>query len=220
MEQEHLAVGAFAMLTQELAQVGGPANLLALLAKASCDEVRHAEICRRLAVSALGAAHVPTRFRGLPQIPAHDGQLPEARMVLHAVEMCCIGETCTGVYLTSMHAQATHPTARAVLTALLEDEIDHGRVGWALLADASPKARNVVAAKLWPMLERSVGGVFASGLRAETTDHELSPFAYVSGEEAVAFYADTIREVVLPGFETLGIDTRPAVAALAARGRS
>src|SRR4051812_10542422 len=49
MKQEHLAVGAFALLAHELAADGCDPVVLALITRAATDEVRHAEICRRLA---------------------------------------------------------------------------------------------------------------------------------------------------------------------------
>src|SRR4051812_38103559 len=66
MIQEHLAVGAFSMMLAELAQTGCDSVVLALVARAAADEVRHADVCRRLAVRPLGEPAVPGRLRGLP----------------------------------------------------------------------------------------------------------------------------------------------------------
>jgi hypothetical protein len=209
MEQEHLAVGAFAMITQELAEVGCDPTVLAFVAKASCDEVRHAEICRRLAVSALGASAVPARVRGTPKIPAHAEQPMPVRALLHAVEMCCLGETCTGVYLTTMHEHATHPTARRALEALLEDEIDHGRMGWALLSTADEASKAIVSRELPAMTSRALGAVLGAKLRCERADEALYPFGYVPNDEAVALYRKTLDDVLVPGFEMTGVDPKP-----------
>ena len=54
---------------------------------------------------------------------------PRDRVLLHVVEMCCMSETLTGVYFTEMLARTTDVVAREAIESLLEDEIDHGRVG-------------------------------------------------------------------------------------------
>jgi hypothetical protein len=134
MRQEHLAVGAFALLTQELAQQGCDATVLGLVARASADEVRHAQVCGRMAVAMLGHEAVPRVWRGLPKVPAHATVNAKTRVLLHVVEMCCLSETLTAVFFAEMVSRATHSAARAVVESLLEDEIDHSRVGWAYLA--------------------------------------------------------------------------------------
>src|SRR5437773_2319643 len=134
MKQEHLAVGAFARITLELAEVGSEPVVLSLVARAASDEVRHAEVCRRLAAGMLGGDNVPRRLRGVPRVPAHASASVAECALLHVVEMCCLSETFTGVYLTEMLARATNGAARGALESLLEDEIDHGRAGWAHLA--------------------------------------------------------------------------------------
>ena len=65
MKQEHLAVGAFALLARELAAEGCDPIVLSLVTRASCDEVRHAELCFGLAEAYSGFF----RIRSLPQAP-------------------------------------------------------------------------------------------------------------------------------------------------------
>ena len=125
MRQEHLAVGAFALMTPELAGIGCEAAVLGLVARASADEVRHAEVCRRMAVIMLGEDQVPPAWRGLPKVPLQVGADARTRALRHVVEMCCLSETLTGAFFTEMHARATDAVARTVVESLLEDEIDH-----------------------------------------------------------------------------------------------
>ena len=115
MRQEHLAVGAFALLTQELAELGCEGAVLGLVARAASDEVRHAETCRRMAVATMGTQGVPRTWRGLPRIPRHELTDASTRAVLHVVEMCCLNETLTGVFFSEMHGRTKHPAARAVV---------------------------------------------------------------------------------------------------------
>lgn len=217
MRQEHLAVGAFAILTQELAQIGCDGVVLGLVARASADEVRHAEICRRMAVALLGAEAVPRAWRGLPNLPAHEGADASTRALLHVVEMCCLSETLTGVVFAEMHARATHPAARAVVESLLEDEIDHGRVGWAYLATRARDGKLAVLAEALPaMLDRTFGRALRERGRVEDDD-AMEAFGYVRDAACADLVRRALRDVVLPGFETLGVDlarSRANVAAL------
>ena len=214
MRQEHLAVGAFALMTRELAEVGCEAAVLGLVARASADEVRHAEVCRRMAVIMLGEDRVPHAWRGLPKVPPHVGADARTRALLHMVEMCCLSETLTGVFFTEMHARATNPAARAVVESLLEDEIDHGRVGWAYLAARSQQATlGGLAAALPSMLDRTFGTAIRN-LGRVTDDDAMEAFGYVRDGACKEIFRRALRDVVIPGFEMLGVDlsaSRPTI---------
>jgi hypothetical protein len=218
MKQEHLAVGAFALLARELAAEGCEPVVLSLVTRAACDEVRHAEICRRFAVELLGADAVPAGFRGLPKVPMHAGAPASDRALFHVVEMCCMSETLTGVYFTEMLARTTDPVAREVIESLLEDEIDHGRVGWAYLAS---RARDGSAGALANALPAMLDRAFRSVLRpraAEATEPRLETCAYLGHRASADVYRRSLRDVILPGFEQLGVDLGPAHARVRERG--
>jgi hypothetical protein len=218
MRQEHLAVGAFSLLARELAEVGCEPVVLSLVTRAACDEVRHAEICRRFAVALLGPRQVPARFKGLPKVPMHAGATPGARALLHVVEMCCLSETITGVYFTEMLARTTDPVAREALESLLEDEIDHGRVGWAYLAERARERSTAGLAEALPaMLTRTLRGVLGGKVPAQDDDAKLEACGYLGPRAAVEVYERAVWDVILPGFETLGVEVRPARALLQER---
>jgi len=220
MRQEHLAVGAFALLARELAEQGCDPVVLSLVTRAACDEVRHAEICRRFAVRLLGDDAVPARFKGLPRVPGHAGANAADRALLHVVEMCCLSETLTGVYFTEMLARTTDPVAREAIESLLEDEIDHGRVGWAYLAERThERSAGALAAALPAMLDRTFRGVLGGAREAATRvdDARLETCAYLGPRVAADVYARALRDVILPGFEQLGVDLAPSRALLRER---
>jgi hypothetical protein len=219
MRQEHLAVGAFALLARELAEEGCSSVVLSLVTRAASDEVRHAEICRRFALALMGEAEVPAGFRGLPKVPMHEGATGAERALYHVVEMCCLSETLTGVYFTEMIARTTDPIAREAVESLLEDEVDHGRVGWAYLAERARQRRLGGLAKVLPaMLERTFGGVFAAAKRAPPDDAALERCAYLGRRAGAEVCARALRDVILPGFEETGIDVGPLRALVQERG--
>jgi len=220
MKQEHLAVGAFAMLVTELAAEGCDPIVLSLLTRASSDEVRHAEICRKMAVGLLGEDQVPKRVRGIPSIPKHPGASSETRALLHVVEMCCLSETFTGVFLTDMLSEMEEGTPRMAVESLLEDEIDHGRVGWAYLATrARAKRVDGLAAALPAMVEHTMGWVVDKARSHPEPDTKpLRSVGYLGSTTAGVIFERTLRDVILPGLETCGIDLGPTLAHIAERG--
>jgi hypothetical protein len=219
MKQEHLAVGAFAMLVTELAAEGCDPIVLSLLTRASSDEVRHTEICRRMAVALLGEAKVPRGFRGIPSIPKYPGARAESRNLFHVVEMCCLSETFTGVYLTEMLSRMEGGSARMAVESLLEDEIDHGRVGWAFLsARARSKSTEGLSAELPAMLDRTMSWVMDSSReRPEPDTRELEAVGYLGSSAGGSIFKRTLKDVILPGFEACGVDVAPAKKHAAAR---
>jgi hypothetical protein len=218
--QEHLAVGAFALIAAELAAEGCEPVVLAIAARAASDEVRHAEVCRRMAAGLLGEEAVPTRLRGMPKVPRHAEASAGDRVLYHVVEMCCLSETFTGAYLTEMLARASHPVARAAVESLLEDEIDHGRVGWAYLSSRAGERRLDGLAEALPgMLDRTIGRVLRSAKRApEPDDPAREAFGFLGNDAGAALFSRTLRDVILPGFELCGVELGPAREAAAAGG--
>jgi hypothetical protein len=224
MKQEHLAVGAFALLARELAAQGCDPVVLSLVTRAACDEVRHAEICRRFAVELLGPGAVPGGFRGLPRVPMHPRAAAADRVLFHVVEMCCLSETLSGVYFTEMLARTRDPVAREAVESLLEDEIDHGRVGWAYLAGrARDRSLGALAGALPAMLTRTFAAVLGprrargdggGGTEGRTDtasdDPRLEACAYLGPRAGADVYRRALRDVILPGFEQLGLDLAAA----------
>jgi hypothetical protein len=219
MRQEHLAVGAFALLARELAEEGCSSVVLSLVTRAASDEVRHAEICRLFATALLGERQVPARFRGLPKVPMHEGATRAERVLYHVVEMCCLSETLTGVYFTEMIARCTDPVAREAVESLLEDEVDHGRVGWAYLAERARERRLGGLARILPaMLDRNFRAVLGAARRAPGDDSKLEQCAYLGARAGADVYSRALHDVILPGFEEVGVDLGPARALVCERG--
>jgi hypothetical protein len=210
MIQEHLAVGAFAILIHELAEEGCAPVVLQMLTRAASDEVRHAEICRRFAEEILGTT-VPLCTQGVPSIPKHRDATPRTRVLLHVVEMCCLSETTTGVYLTEMLQRMPEGGAKTGVESLLEDEIDHGRVGWAYLAERA-QARELQGLReaLPAMLDRTFGRFLRQAKANPDKDSDaMEAVGFLGTSAGAAVYQRTLREVVLPGFEQCGVDVRP-----------
>jgi hypothetical protein len=100
------------------------------------------------------------------------------------------------------------PLARAALRELIADDVDHARIGWAHLASSmvTTEVRSKIAGWLPRLLEASMlswlagadgyAGFPAHGVPSSATTREV--------------VKSTAREVVLVGFEQLGVDTSSA----------
>jgi hypothetical protein len=210
MQQEYLAVGAFSLLASELASMGCEDVVLSLVTRAASDEVDHAEVCRSLAACFLDGNVAPRR-PGLPNLPRYPGVSAAARALFHMIEMCCIGETLTVCFFTDAVARTQAPAMKQALLGLLEDEMDHARVGWAHLASVGRAERALVAPELPVMLERMVGWLGRAARDDSPGSERLEAYGYPMRATVVDVYRRSLRDVVLAGFDTIGIDIAPAL---------
>jgi hypothetical protein len=218
-EQEHLAVGGFCELARMAARLGCDPMILALLTRAATEEVHHADVCRRVVEKHTGEPQ-PTILIGAAADHLEQAAEPEQSLLFTIVGTCCISETMTGAYFAEMLELATHPVARAVVLSLLEDEINHGKVGWAYLAAAKRDGRTGGLSTVLPdLVRRHVKEVIDDGREApEEDDPELDQHGYMGRTRAARIYQRTLREVVFPGFDALEIDAREAKALAAEAG--
>ena len=209
-EQEYLAVRVFAMLTAELAAEGASDTVLSLVARAVSDEIAHADLCRQLADAFAGERR---RVRPPPprNVPPHPAATPRERTYLHMVEMCCIGETLTTCFFTEALQRTKAAPMRTALKLLLEDELDHGRAGWAYLASADENTRGRVAKALPSMLDRTVGWLPTAVKSGRRGDPFLEGYGHLAPPTVIDVYRTGLRDVVLAGLHAAGVDIAPAL---------
>jgi hypothetical protein len=199
----------FRRVAAELEQTAAEPVIVRMARKASHDEHRHAQLCAAMCVRYGGA---------LPAGPAHDhpatwpGLGPRDRVLYEVVAFCCIAETINAQLLTTIVGRAEAPLVLRVVRRLLKDEVTHAQLGWAhLAAERKRGAGDFLSGKLPHMLAGSVAAeVF------DTSPDPTSQSAIAHGElpraERVALFASALRDVLLPGFATFGLDVRPATA--------
>jgi hypothetical protein len=157
---EHASVAAFAQLTLDLMALGAPLALLAEVAAAQADEVRHAALaCDRAGVT---ADFAPFPFAG-PITPCAD---PVA-VAVAAVREGCLGETVSAWVAARDAAQAAGED-RAVLEAVAADEARHAALSWKIVAwllRTHPEVRGPVVAALRAPV--AVGSPFGAVTPAE-----------------------------------------------------
>jgi hypothetical protein len=211
------AVGnVFGQLVVEMTAADVPAALIDLARAAEADEARHAGVCHALVVAYGGepVTKAPRRVR----LRDHGEPTPRMRAILHATHVCCISETIATAFVEACHGACESPALRELHGQHMADEVRHARVGWALLATIAADERVALAPELPRLLELQLG--------AWTERIGLLPEAGVPGHgyppraELVAAVHGAIRELVLPGFDHLGVDTTAARAWYASRAES
>ena len=210
------ATARFARMATELAQVGATPVVVRGAADASADELRHRDLCARLAAKwgePNALAHEPPRSR----IGRSDMD-PRDRVLWEIVAVCCISETMNTSLMTRCIEVAKDEEIRSTLHELLEDEVRHARLGWAHLAAERSVGRGQFLRDVLPLLlEASVEPGFLEGPSPVPWTDALYDYGELPWAELVQIYRDTLNLVVFPGLDALGVDSSKGRAWLAGR---
>jgi hypothetical protein len=203
-EAELRASMSFAYIARELVEAGAAPELVALAQRAVTDEIRHGEICRRVA-SAFAGRELP-ELRRLPlRVPMFPGVSAELVRVFHVVGMSCLNETTGSAFLEVCRAGACGPLVSRALHELLSDEIDHARIGWAFVAS------NCVSDATRAELTRRMPELIAMNLAAwrERPRFDVSDALVGQGiprwDDVDRAVVAAIDELFVPGFASVGI---------------
>jgi hypothetical protein len=198
------AVIAFSAYADDLRALAAPDALLAIARAAVDEEAEHARLCLRLAEKyaqqPLVAPAPDYRPPVLVNVP--DAMHPLLRILIGTA----LSETMSTSFLQLLYQRAEDADVRATVRQLLSDEIDHARLGWAVLAlpAITPEMRGLLGG----ILPKLVALTLAQWRGGGATD--LSAHGCPAHEEVVAHARATMEGLVLPGFAALGIDVGPA----------
>jgi hypothetical protein len=222
---EHGSIVQFTQLAHVLACVRAPLTWTGALARLVTDEVRHAELCARMAHACWpeGLEHEPPVFAWPsptlpwdPPPPADDDAALWAWAAEAIAIACCLGETLSRPMLEAIAVVATCPVAEACARQILRDEHLHAAFGWQALSDIVPRLDDGARARLHRCIARSLAGFQSSTacgievaevagqaieiVRGATNLGTLSDLQY-----AMIFYA-TLETEILPQLDALGLD--------------
>jgi hypothetical protein len=203
---ELFVAAAFAVVSRELLETGADPRVLRIVARADDDEIEHARICLDVASRYRGSKEPWPAGRPLvvPDYKVDDDRL---RAALHLVALSCLNETIASVRLGETLRETESPVVKSAIHAILEDEVQHARAGWAHLASAhvTPALKSEVAWRLPAMIRVSIEGtMFENAHIPEMPAHGLPTHA---STKRVALA--TVRDVVTPGFASVGIQHAP-----------
>jgi hypothetical protein len=214
--QERRSAAVFATISGGLSRLPLPLPLLGAVARIASDELRHTELCRRVAME-LGAGSFLDDLTGTERrlrMPDVDPATAVASLLL--VEGA-VGETISTALFAATREATVEPRSRAALSSILKDEARHARTCWAafeVLAHAMP----LDGARLAADLSRELGLVERETIlpalrRVEAGDDDPLEFAAVGVlrplRRAEVFYS-ALEGKVLPRVTALGIDGETA----------
>jgi hypothetical protein len=212
--QEFCSLALFTEIAYRLHALGAPLDWSGAFVRMTGDEVRHTELCARMA-EALGApapASVDEREIHLP-VPAGTSLRAYVRETI--VAAFCIGETLSGRMFRRCLRLADVPLARQVVHAIVDDETFHGRFGWeaaALLMRDIPAAERDALARSLPALFRHYRHICCAGpgeawARAPASAEAPSDpnFGTLTREGYARAFFDGMTEDVVPGLCAIGL---------------
>lgn len=198
----------YARLHRAMVALDGPANLIESCARAATDESRHAALCARVAARFDPTdpfAEAPT-----PAAPLGPGSLePGQRLLYEMTAFGCVTESLNAALLLDTHEHATEPGVRRAVHALLSDEVQHARLGWAWLAVSEQRGTvDWLAAHAPAMLAAAVSSNLRDpdALCARWSDGGLG---YLARDQRVAVFVRCAVEVIAPGLARFGVDPEP-----------
>lgn len=206
-EVELTAATLSAQLARDLLLAHAIPAVLELAAQAVVDELHHARLCHAVAERYLGRPVPLPRSRRIDE-PRFGSAGPELSRLLCLVLHCCVNETLATVCLREGLKAAESPTAHAVTRRLLADDLNHARLGWAHLASSAidDDARHHLARALPTLLKLGV-----EGWRDEPrADFDAPAHGVLGNERFPRLMQEAVAELILPGFDYVGIDTASA----------
>lgn len=209
--RSELEVGiAFSAMLPRLAASGAPDVVLRDLAASADDERRHAAICMQNACIYAGR-ELPGPGEVAAPLPLFGAGDPALEDALLVTGMCCLNETVATAWLGACLEASTAPLAVETNRAHLADEIRHARLGWAYLASLPASRKDALAAWLPALLEANAPRWLDDPTPACPAHGHLGP------ERTREVVLAAVRELVIPGFEHVGVASDPAVRWLAGR---
>ena len=205
-ESEARAIHAFAAIGADLVALDAPSALREIAARAVGEEADHARRCALLASSYAGRPlAVPAARAGLPTFARAPERL---RPVLRVLVACALQETVSSSFIARCRERATAPPVRELLRVLLADEVDHARLGWAVLA--LPSLGDEIRGLVGGLLPDLVGILARTWADPPDVPPALAGHGCLPRAEVHEVVRGALRDLVLPGFAALGVDTAPA----------
>ncbi|MEM9188797.1 MAG: hypothetical protein AAGF12_06455 [Myxococcota bacterium] len=196
---------SFRSIHSSLLHLQADAGLIRLAARAVDDEHRHAALTEELACRYAGRRVGPHPVLA-PQQPRHERAASETlRHALFVTGQCALNETFATAYLSAARRGAESPIARHALRELLEDEIDHSRIGWAFLAEVPVRHRAELSDWLLPLTVCN----YREWQQLQLPENDaLAPLGIPPAEVARTALFEALEGILLPGFRHVGLDTR------------
>lgn len=209
---ERAAHVRFARMARELRAHGFGDELAARAEAASADEERHAVLCLELATE-LGSV-VPEGGWEAPPLAPPSFDARDA-LVYETAAQCCVAETESMATLSVLMDAMKPSRHRNAVVVIARDEVEHARIGWAVLGkERERRSLSFLEPYLASMIETGGAPLFLDVPEAEREEERSGR----GGDALVALgvlphlqkrrvFLEALAEVIVPGFEQLGIAT-------------
>lgn len=119
-------------LLQLLILIGAGDDLINTCMRIVRDELDHARLSHECLIE-FGGQNIPVSIEldGLPKTPLNENILPQ--LLDDLIYSFLLGESFAVPLFHGMYENATHPSAKTMLTRVLQDEATHRAFGWAVL---------------------------------------------------------------------------------------
>jgi len=221
-ESEVRSTQRFASLSSALRAHSATPTVVGLCDRAAKDEERHVKLCTTLAEEFGVSPDLEGIQRPGPLAPM---ELPiRARVLYEVVALCCVNETINAALLGHVYEHAKWPSIRLTAHTLVGDEIWHSRMGWAHLgSEQSETSVEWLSAHVVPLLERAGAHEIFNAERREREAPHMIQYGELNYATRVTLFQEIVNTVILPGFESFGVDVtegRKWIKALAAAAAS
>jgi hypothetical protein len=203
---ERSAALRFQRLAQGLENIGAPTPIRDLTHRAVEDEVRHITICDHLACN-FGWKDEP-----LPPT-AHQaigikGSTHQEQLLFEIVAFCCITETINASMLLAIKDMVLHEGIKIGVQTILKDEVNHSKIGWAYLQYARNEGQGGFLPEALPQMFQGAGveEIYTSDGVSREADH-LANYGELNFKMRTDIFRASIRDVIFPGLEHMGIKT-------------
>jgi|GEM_PF-1024538 len=149
--KEHASVPAFGQVAWQLVALGAPADLVRRAHRSCLQEIDHAERCFALASAYggedLGVQEMPALYPGGAELP-RDRQRALVKVAIEALTDGALLEDYNAELAATALADVRDPAAREALVRVVEDEREHARLAWDIIAFCVERGGNPVACAL------------------------------------------------------------------------
>lgn len=202
---EQATSAAFREVQRALIRAGAPRGLSQAALAAADDERRHAQIARCCA-EYYGETTFDPASESVAGAADFAGCSPRESAVLYVVLTCAINESIAAGYLDACARAARCRLARRANRALLRDEVKHARLGFGFLSWCSASDRSLVGRALPSLVRTSIDHWLATGDYPIGLPEGYGCLNHAGLRSAVL---SALEDLVLPGFEQLGIGVNP-----------
>jgi hypothetical protein len=205
-DAERTATLRFERLARELRENDAAPQVIELAHQAIEDEKRHAILCKEIALE-FGFPYRADdiEVEALPLAPPSFE--PRDAVLYEVVAFCCITETVNTTMLVDTLNFAKDERIREAVRTILRDEVNHSRLGWAHLTHETSLGRGTFfSGDLIGMFSQlGIDEILERTGTRET--NALAHYGEINDERRISLFSTALYDIVLPGLESVGLDT-------------